>query len=298
MIGLQQWRESASIFEYRGLPVFTRSGGNPAGAPLLLIHGFPTASWDWNKVWPALAESFQLYTLDMLGFGDSAKPRDFEYLISEQADLIETWLMQQGVRNFHILAHDYGDTVAQELLARDIERESAASKDASALSIQSVCFLNGGLFPETHRPALIQRLLLSPIGCLVGRLTSKRKFVENLQRIFGPDTPPSEEEINAFWNLLLANNGRNVLHKIIEYMPQREKNRERWVGALCDARVPLKLIDGVLDPISGAHMVVRYRELVSNPNITTLKRTGHYPQVEAPVEVLRAYMEFRKLIRT
>lgn len=293
MIDLQQWRAGGAQFDYRSLSIFTRVGGNPSGAALLLIHGFPTASWDWHKVWPGLAEHFRLYTLDMIGFGDSSKPRDFDYQIAEQADLIEAWLAQQGVDRVHILAHDYGDTVAQELLARDIERKSRADTETPLISIQSVCFLNGGLFPETHRPAMIQRLLLSPIGSLVARLTSKQKFSANLHRIFGPDTSPSENDIDGFWELLLVNNGRSILHKLIHYMPQRVANRERWVGALGQTKVPLKLIDGMKDPISGAHMVQRYRELVSSPNITELNAIGHYPQTEAPHEVVGAYMKFR-----
>lgn len=293
MMDLRQWRASGAKFEYLGLPVFTRTGGNPAGPALVLIHGFPTASWDWNKVWPELADKYRLYALDMIGFGDSAKPRDFSYLISDQANLIETWLNQLGVSEFHVLAHDYGDTVAQELLARDMERKSGVRADKPALTIASVCFLNGGLFPETHRPALIQKLLLSPVGSLIGRLTSKAKFSDNLHRIFGPETPPSETDIDGFWELLLANDGRSVLHKIIHYMPQRQQNRERWVGALINTTVPIKLIDGLLDPISGAHMVERYRKLLDNPNITELPTIGHYPQTEAPIELLRAYFEFR-----
>ena len=57
--------------------------------------------------------------------------------------------------------------------------------------------------------------------------------------------------------------------------------------------MPLKLIAGALDPISGAHMIDRYRELVPNADVTVLDRIGHYPQVEAPQDVLAAYLAFR-----
>ncbi len=71
--------------------------------------------------------------------------------------------------------------------------------------INSVCFLNGGLFPETHRPALIQKLLLSPIGFVISKLTTKQKLSANLFKIFGQSTPPSTEVINGLWELLEYN---------------------------------------------------------------------------------------------
>jgi pimeloyl-ACP methyl ester carboxylesterase len=59
------------------------------------------------------------------------------------------------------------------------------------------------------------------------------------------------------------------------------------------AEVPLTLIDGAADPISGAHMAARYRELVPRAEVTLLDGIGHYPQVEAPAAVLEAYAAFR-----
>jgi len=76
-------------------------------------------------------------------------------------------------------------------------------------------------------------------------------------------------------------------------MKTGRRQRERWVNALQRAALPLKLIDGAADPVSGAHMVKRYCELVQNPDVSVLDDIGHYPQLEAPQRVLRAYFEFR-----
>lgn len=297
MIELEAWRSAGETFNYAERSIFTRKGGQEGAPALVLIHGFPTSSWDWNKVWPLLAKDYALFTLDMLGFGDSDKPQNFSYLISEQADLIEAWLSSEGLQEYHILAHDYGDTVAQELLARDNERRAGSGGDRCRLRIGTVALLNGGLFPETHRPALIQRLLLSPIGALVARFTSRDRLEKNLQKIFGTETHPSKEEVDGFWDLICRNNGHRIMHRLIGYMTQRRKNRTRWVGALQRTRVPLKLINGAVDPISGAHMVVRYRELIAAPDVSELPGIGHYPQVEAPDSVADAYLAFRQALK-
>lgn len=280
-----EWAAQGSEIRYCGHPIFVRSSGRADAEPLLLIHGFPTASWDWQALWPALTEQFRVYTLDLIGFGLSAKPKNHEYSLFDQADLCEAYLADEGVRSYHILAHDYGDTVAQELLARGRE-------PGERPRVLSVALLNGGLFPETIRPALIQRLLLSPLGPLVSRMTSRARLAQNMRRIFGPESQPDENLIDGFWSLITTNNGQDVMHRLIRYMIERREHRQRWVGALQKSKLPLKLIVGAFDPISGAHMVERYRELVPGADVTVLDRIGHYPQIEAPTEVLSAFLAF------
>jgi pimeloyl-ACP methyl ester carboxylesterase len=285
-ISLADWTASGHSFAHRGQPIFFRTSDTAAGEPLLLIHGFPTASWDWEAVWPALAARWPLLAPDLIGFGLSAKPAGYAYSIADQADLCEGLLAAQGIAAYHVLAHDYGDTVAQELLARQRE-------PGSRPRLRSGSFLNGGLFPETHRPVLTQRMLLSPLGPLLARLANRRMFARNLRAIFGPDTPPDDALIAGMWSLLEHNDGRAAMPRLIRYIVERREQRERWVGALRDSPVPLQLIDGAADPISGAHMAARYRELVPDADVTLLARIGHYPQVEAPAAVAAAYLGFR-----
>jgi pimeloyl-ACP methyl ester carboxylesterase len=284
--GIDQWRAQGHFVAFGTQRIFCvdSAPGDHERDALILIHGFPTASWDFAKVWPALAQRFRVIAADLLGFGFSSKPRHHTYSIFEQADVVEAVLADCRVARFHILAHDYGDTVAQELLARDNARPNAA--------IRSVCLLNGGLFPETHRPRAVQRLLRSPLGFAVSRLIGRRAFERSLAAVFGPDTPPSAEDLDAFWRLLTHEDGQHLAHKLIHYIGDRIANRERWVDALREARCPLALIDGAADPVSGAHMVARYRELIGKGHVVELARIGHYPQVEAPQLVLRHYAEF------
>lgn len=283
---LRAWHDAGQRFDHRGHAIFWRGDG-PADAPvLLLIHGFPTAGWDWEALWPALTQRDRVIAPDLIGFGFSAKPRDYDYRIADQADLCEALLHAQGVRDYHVLAHDYGDTVAQELLARQ-----APGRDAPRL--RSMALLNGGLFPEAHRPLFAQKVLASAAGPLLARLLSRRRFGMSLTRIFGRATPPSPAMLDAFWALLRCHEGQRVMPRLIGYMEERRAQRERWVGALQRSAVPLTLIDGAADPISGAHMAARYRELVPAADVTLLPGIGHYPQCEAPQQVLRAYLAFR-----
>jgi pimeloyl-ACP methyl ester carboxylesterase len=286
---LERWHAPGRSFSFAGHDIFFRDSGGPAGARiLLLLHGFPTSSFDWHTVWGQLAGRFRVVAPDMLGFGFSAKPRAARYSIFTQADLFEALAAHLGIGAAHLLAHDYGDTVAQELLARN--------RESPRLRIESACLLNGGLFPETHRALPIQKLLASPVGFLVARLMSERRFRKSFPAIFGPNTKPTADELAEYWAVVSERDGQLLFPKLIGYMAERRQNRERWVGALVDATVPVRLIDGVVDPISGAHMARRYRELIPGPDVVELAGIGHYPQVEASEAVLRSVMEFHDRI--
>jgi len=299
------WREAGRAHVHGGHEYFyaCQEREPAAGSALLLIHGFPTSSWDWHLLWGALGDKFPcVIAPDMMGFGFSSKPPRYPYSIFDQADLHEELLAHLGVTAIHILAHDYGDTVAQELLARHVERHEGATLPGpqgrpSPLRIESCVLLNGGLFPEVHRARTIQKLLLTPLGPLLSRLTNRRSFERSFSAIFGAGTQPSAWELGEFWELIRRDGGNRIMHKLIRYMPERLANRERWVGALQKTRVPLRAINGPDDPVSGAHMVARYRELIPNPDTVTLPGIGHYPQVEDPQGVLDAFFEFHARLR-
>ncbi|HEX4418502.1 MAG TPA: alpha/beta fold hydrolase [Kofleriaceae bacterium] len=335
-----QWRASGESFAWRGHRVFYRAQG--AGPPLLLLHGFPTSSWDWRHVWDPLAASHRVIALDYIGFGFSDKPADGPYSVFAYADQADALLARLGVARVHVLAHDLGDTVAQELLARDRERRapsatggtsagtasgtgsgsgtgtgadsgtgsgsgtgtgagSGTSSGAASGTLSSVCLLNGGLFPELHRPRPIQTLLDSPLGFLVARLSNRRRFAQGLAEVFGPATQPSQAELDGFWECASFAGGLANYHLLIRYMRERRRHRDRWVGPILDTSpgsVPLAFINGHRDPVSGKHVVARLRELRKPAEIYDLPEIGHYPQTEAPADVLGAYASFRRGLAT
>lgn len=284
---LDEWTKAGEVRSLAGHRIFVRTAARSGLPPLLLIHGYPTSSYDWHRVWPRLAAGHSLYACDMLGFGLSAKPRGSDYPIAQQADICQALLEACGIEGAHVLAHDYGVTVAQEMLAR--EREGM-------LTLASVCFLNGGLFPETHRARPIQRLLAVPfLGPLLATTMSYAKFERTMRSIAGRH-PPSSEELRDLWVLVERDGGRIALARLISYMEQRRRNRERWVGALVGSRLPRRLICGAADPVSGAHLAERYRELVPDPDVVVLDDVGHYPQLEEPDRVVDEYLAFRARI--
>jgi len=281
---LKNWCESGNYFDYKGFPIFYKSS-ETANEALLCLHGFPTSSFDYHKIWDALAEKFAVLAFDMIGYGFSAKPQDFNYTTFNQADVLQALLDHLQIGRVHILAHDYGNTITQELLAR-------AEEKRLNFSIESLCFLNGALFPETHRPILAQKILISPLGFVFGRLISDARFKQSLASIFGKETQPTAEELDDFLQVFKFGGGRQIAHKLIRYMKERAINRTRWVGALQRTELPFRFINGLADPVSGAHLVERFRQIMPQTDIVELKDVGHFPHFEVPELVLEKFFEF------
>lgn len=284
---LHEWKESGRYFEDGGLSVFYHREGR--GETLLCLHGFPTSSFDYHKIWKELTGRFDVVAFDMIGFGFSLKPADWGYTTFDQTDVLRQLLKYLGLAKVHILAHDHGNTITQELLARDAEGRLE-------FEIASVCFMNGALFPETHRPIFAQKVLISPIGSVFGRLIPDAVFKKNLARVFGPATRPSERELEDHLALFKNNGGKRIAHRLIRYMAERKKYRTRWVAPLEDLALPFRFIDGLADPVSGEHLVKRFREVLPRlSDIVELEGIGHFPHLECPAEVLSAYLDFRDI---
>lgn len=284
---LDQWKFNGHYFIWRSHSIFYRDTGE--GETLLCIHGFPTASYDWKDLWPSLTKHFRVVCLDMLGFGFSDKPSGHRYSVLEQADIIAALLTSLEIKRVHILAHDLGDSVAQECLARHEN-----SPGETGFEIQSICYLNGGLFSETHRPRPIQNLLRGPLGPLLVYGLNEHKFSKSFSEVFGPDTQLSSDNLADFWHLIELNNGHRLAHRLLQYIPERKKHRARWLKAMQSTKVPMRLIDGLEDPVSGRHMLERYCELIPNADVVGLEGIGHYPQLESPGAVLAAFLDFQK----
>ena len=275
MADFQQWVQGGEMSVLEGRRILHRQDGPPGGLAVTLIHGYPTSSHDWELILPALvAAGCRVTTFDLLGFGGSEKPQGHRYSLIEQATIAEALWRQLGISSTALVAHDYGVSVAQELLARDAPR------------FTRVAFLNGGLYPDLHRPIPVQRLLHSPAGALLGPLSTERLYRRALSEILG--RPVSDHVMHQMWLATSSGGGRWVQHGLLRYIDERTQYAKRWIDALESFPRPQAFIWGPADPISGAHVLARLRE--RRPDATFVELSGpppvgHYPQPEDPATV-------------
>jgi pimeloyl-ACP methyl ester carboxylesterase len=282
MLSHAEWVRAGEFQALLGRSIFCRSDGPPDGPAVTVLHGFPTSSYDFHPQVPALVSTGRrVISLDLLGFGASDKPRRHRYAILEQADLVTALWRRWGIAETAIIAHDYGVSVAQELLARDPGRVTA------------MVWLNGGLYPDLHRPIPIQRLLHSPAGALLGPLGSEATFAAALGQIVGRPWPAALT--HELWLATRAGGGRWVQHRLLSYIDDRRRHAQRWRAALEGYPGPTLCLWGPADPISGAHVLNRLRERLQNAAFCALEgppAVGHYPQLEAPEAVSATLVDF------
>ncbi len=257
-----------------GQTIFFRQDGPPDGLPVTLLHGFPTSSHDWALILGDLVGvGMRITSLDFLGFGASDKPHPHRYAITEQTDLVQALWQELGIDRTALVAHDFGVSVAQELIAREPHRVTRAT------------FLNGGVYPDLHRPVGTQRLLHGRLGPLAVRAMGRQRFGQSLNQVLA--RPFTAEQLDDMWRGVTARDGRRVIPSLLRYIDDRRENGERWTSALEGFSGPLQFVWGPVDPVSGAHVVPRLRDRLPRADIHVLTDPdiGHYPQIEDPERV-------------
>jgi pimeloyl-ACP methyl ester carboxylesterase len=274
------WRDSGRDEEFRGrrIHLFERGGGGPL---LLLLHGFPSSSYDWRLLLDS-ETNHAVLAPDFLGFGLSEKPRDHTYTLHWQADMVEELVRRSDYDGpVFFCAHDMGTSVANELMARDIE-------GSLEMDLIGGLLLNGSMVQDAASPTLGQRILRSAVGGLFSRLSSERFFRQQFGSIFSPDHPLTDEEAEDQWELVCAGGGRTINHKTIAYMDERFKHAARWHGALRDWQKPMSVAWGMLDPVATEQVLDAVIALRPSAPVTRFEDLGHYPQIEDPGGVARA----------
>jgi pimeloyl-ACP methyl ester carboxylesterase len=101
-----EWRDGGRWLTTPAGTVFTRRAPGD-GPTVLLLHGYPSSSYDYRMVVPHLAGRAWL-TLDFLGFGLSDKPRPHRYSLLEQADIVAAVVAESTSGPVQLVAHDMG----------------------------------------------------------------------------------------------------------------------------------------------------------------------------------------------
>ncbi|CAN5863894.1 alpha/beta fold hydrolase [soil metagenome] len=109
--------------EVDGVRVHYQEAGNKSAPPIILIHGFASSTLVWSKVFLEFAaRGFRVIAPDLLGYGYSAKPRDFDYTIVAQARMVDRLLDKLGLDQAIIVGSSYGGAVAATIALEYSER--------------------------------------------------------------------------------------------------------------------------------------------------------------------------------
>jgi pimeloyl-ACP methyl ester carboxylesterase len=258
---------------------------NPA---ILVIHGYPTSSWDFMALAVELSRDFYVCALDTPGYGFSDKPRNgWHYSIFDDARLVDYFVRASpSLRRFTLVTHDKGDSVGLALLQKYQEY------DSKPYAIDHHVITNGNIWLPLARLSVGQKALLAPMtGPTLARLLTPDLLARALSRkTYNP--PLDAPETAALASIFAYQDGTKIEHDLIRYLDERKLNEATWLEALRVSDIPTTLVWGEKDPIAPVAVAdyVWIHYLETRPAVATYWRipsASHYLQHDQP-EILAA----------
>ena len=284
----EEWKQKGKILSVFGKNIFVIDSQNVSSSAvenLVILHGYPTSSYDYYKVLPELTKHYRVLIHDHVGFGFSDKPQEYSYSLIEQSDVALQLWKQLDLTRVTVLAHDYGTSVCTEILAR----QNAKQTD---LQIDKLILCNGSMHIELSKLRLIQKLLKNKFtGKFVGSLTNYPIFKRNMRNVYFDKTQATDFELQEMWKQLIVNDGRKVIHKTSNYINERYFFWHRWIGALKETQIPTNIVWAKNDPVAVFAIAQLLATEIPNNQLYLLKNTGHFPMLENPEKWLKLVLK-------
>jgi pimeloyl-ACP methyl ester carboxylesterase len=257
------------------LPLHAETHGE-GGTSILLLHGFGTSGYTWNRWVPTLSKTHIVHVLDLKGFGAAPKPRDHRYSPLDQASLVTRWILQNDLRELTLVGHSLGGGVAL-LTALDLQEVDMGR-------VRRLVIVAGIAYPQPISRYL--RLLGTPLlGPLVLRVLPMDPVIRTaLRRAYYPANPVSESHVAAYAAPLRTPGGRSALSRSAAQLMTPEL--ESVTGRYGEISIPCLLLWGRNDPVVPLWVGRRLAEELPDARLEILNACGHMPQEERAEETL------------
>lgn len=266
-----------------GHAVGYRRAGSSNDETVLLIHGLAGSSKTWDAVIPTLAEQYDVIAPDLLGHGESAKPRG-DYSLGAFASGLRDFLAMMEIDSVTIVGHSFGGGVAMQL-----------AYQYPHLVDRLVLVGSGGLGREV---STLLRLLSLPGAEYLMPLAMPKPMVDgatHVGRFLGRRNLRSAK-LGEFWrgyaSLAGAENRQafvKTMRGVIEPGGQTVSATDRLYLA---ARVPVMIVWGDHDGVIPVEHGIAAHEVIQTSRLEILEGVGHFPHVEAPERFAEVMIDF------
>jgi pimeloyl-ACP methyl ester carboxylesterase len=250
----------------------------------VFVHGLTGSSTTWREVMPVLAERHTVLAPDLLGHGESAKPRG-DYSLGAHASGVRDLMVALGIERATFVGHSLGGGVALQLAYQFPQRlERLVLVASGGLGKEVTPLLRAVALPgsEVVLPLILSSQLhgaLSTVGDLLGRL--------------GVRLNGTSREVWRSYTGLSEIRGRtafvHTVRSVIDPRGQRVSAMDRLYLA---SGVPTLIVWGDRDriiPVTHAH---RAHEAIPNSRLAVIPGAGHFVPIEAPGAFLRVLESF------
>lgn len=294
----EEWRAGGQYFTWtstlpenagRTVQVFYTCIGDASKPTVLALHGFPTSSLDFRGLARELQPDFRTCTLDFPGYGVSDKPANYRYTLADDAALV--WRFVTAVvplREFVLLSHDRGDSVALNLL----QLYQAASTPPFRITHQFLS--NGNMYLPLANLTDFQKRMLDPATApAAARSVTPGLLAVGLgQSNYTPPLKADDPEVQALAAQFGYQNGIAVIPATIQYLNERKEREVAFLETLAKSDVPATLMWGVHDMVSP----VRVADYVYSTALAARRAASaywlmpcghHYVQHDQPADMAR-----------
>ena len=268
------------VGEHRIFAVDATPSGRERFEPLLVVHGYPTSSFDFAHLLPRLREHRRVVLVDLLGYGLSDKP-DTHYTMAGQADVVVSVTGALGIERLALLTHDMGDTVGGELLARQLD-------GSWAVEVTRRVVTNGSIYIAMANLTAGQQLLLALPDAVIDEAQAPPSAALAASLVATLSPAHASVDMQPHADLIVHGGGNRMLARTIRYIEERRANERRFTGAIERHPSPLAVVWGPEDPIAVAAMATRLAEARPDATLRWIEGAGHYPQIEEPEQYLDA----------
>ena len=281
----EEWYQAAQRFEWTSttannngqrVQVSYRTFGSRSNPAIVMLHGYPTSSFDFRQMIEFLEDDYFIATLDFPGFGFSDKPQgDYSYMLADDAKLVDHYVREiVGLTSFSLFTHDRGVSVGLAFLGNYLDNQNREYEITYHFLSNSGMFLPlANLFPG-------QTVLLDPVR---GPEATARNQARP-RRTEGTPAQLANADIEAF------NDGIGARLGVGKYLLERVANEYGWLENLPRSPIPVAYIWGLLDPVNPVrianHVWATYlNDRPVESSLWYMPTAGHYPQRDEPEEM-------------
>ena len=268
--------------ELHGHRVAYRCAGS--GPAIVLVHGITSTSATWERVMPYLATRFTVIAPDLIGHGESAKPRG-DYSLGAYASGVRDLMVTLGHESATFVGHSLGGGVVMQLAYQFPERcERLVLVDSGGLGRELNMLLRAATLPlsEIVLPLLASTRLLD-LGRNVGRFFGRLGLhagTDMAELARGHASLEDPEARAAFVH---------TLRTIVDPLGQRVNATDRLYLA---ENIPFLIVWGDRDPIIPVEHGVAAHELVPSSRLELFEGAGHFPHLDEPQRFLDVLLDF------
>lgn len=261
-----------------------REAGDPGLPVLLLVHGITSSSATWDPVIPALAEHAHVIAPDLLGHGESDKPRA-DYSLGALASGLRDLLERLGHDRVSVVGHSLGGGVAMQFAYQFYEHcDRMVLVSSGGLGREVSIALRAATLPgaELVLPVIANRHVRDA-GVAVGRMLGRLPF----------RLRPSALEAARGYASLADSPTRlafvQTLRSVVGPGGQRVSGNDRLY--LGEGR-PTLIVWGALDTVIPVSHAYAAHTAIPGSRLEIFEQSGHFPHQDEPVRFARVLSDF------